>query len=71
MSDPIQAEHAMDERHNREKQAAFAAHNFHSRIQGAEEVTLPAAIATLICEYIDLLEHENHRLRNGYGRYGA
>lgn len=38
--------------------------------QGAAEVTLPAAIAHLICEYIDMLEHENHRLRNGYGRYG-
>jgi hypothetical protein len=71
MSDPIAYDHAMEERHNREKQAAFAAHNLHARCQGCEEVTLRGDIARLICEHIDSLEHEVHRLRNGVGRYGT
>lgn len=70
-SDPIAYDHAMDDRHNREKQAAFAAHNFQNRSQDAEAVTLPGDIARLICEHIDSLEHEVHRLRNGHGRYGT
>ena len=70
-SDPIAYDHAMEDRHNREKQAAFAAHNFQNRSQDCEEVTLPGDIARLICEHIDSLEHEVHRLRNGVGRYGT
>ncbi len=70
-SDPIAYDHAMEDRHNREKQAAFAAHNFQRRSQYSEEVTLPGDVARLICEHIDSLEHEVHRLRNGIGRYGA
>lgn len=71
MSDPIAYDHAMEDRHNREKQAAFAAHNFQSRCQGAEEIILPGDIARLISDHIDSLEYELHRLRNGYGRHGT
>ena len=61
----------LENKFNHERQAAFAAHNFVSRCQGAAEVTLPGDIAKLICDHIETLELEVHSLRHGYGRHGA
>lgn len=61
----------LENKFNRERQSAFAAHTFCSRCQGAEEVTLPGETARLISNHIETLEREIHTLRNGYGRHGA